>query len=84
MFKETQLDLYKVGNKIRCYIREWTDFESGERKWNVCTGKPSDYTAICWLYSSYEKAQATAMEYFTNVTLGQTPKIQIKRFHYAG
>lgn len=52
---------YKAGHKILCYIKQ-----SGENKFVVCTGKPSDAFCISWVYDNFRDAERTAEEYFLN------------------
>lgn len=55
------IKLYKSKrNKIICYIRQ-----QGAR-YDVCTGKPSDASCLCWHYDNLEAAEETAAEYVNN------------------
>lgn len=52
--------IYKKYQKIICYIN------CTERKFTVCTGKPSDLSCISWTYTNIRDAKFTALEYFEN------------------
>lgn len=57
------IKLYKNKRKVVCYIR----FYENTNTYIVCTGKPSDYSCICWSYDNLTSAENTANEYVSNL-----------------
>lgn len=59
--RENVIQTFKHKNRIICYI-----IRNQSGTYETRTGKPSDATYIGWKYETFEDAQFTAKEYFSN------------------
>lgn len=58
-------DFLKNGREIVCFIDEYDD-----GRFITMTGKPSNRCGLSWTYNNRADAVATAVEFFTRMTLG--------------